>query len=43
MIDSMDENDLALRDLLLSGKATLAEGLQLYESMTAKGLDFPLA
>jgi O-methyltransferase len=43
MTDSMDEDDRLLRDRLLVGEATLAEGLRLYESLTTKGLAFPLA
>ncbi|MDH5677024.1 MAG: TylF/MycF family methyltransferase [Nitrospinota bacterium] len=39
---SSDPNEAKVRQKLLAGKATLDEGLKLYNDMTARGEDFPL-
>ena len=40
-MDELTHEERDLRDRLLAGHANLEEGLQLYSSMTQKGLPFP--
>jgi len=42
-MDELTHEERNLRDRLLAGHANLEEGLQLYSSMTQKGLPFPAA
>ncbi len=42
-MDELTHEERDLRDRLLAGRANLEEGLQLYSSMTQKGLPFPAA
>lgn len=43
IVSQLTSEELALRDRLLAGNATLDEGLRLSSSMTGRGLAFPLA